>query len=235
MDMEELKKKLISCDFNFESKISEISKYIHGEIKDKFELIDKSIDQNSKGIRHQAAKHNLFENRVETIMKAGPGEAPVKRAEIDQEKLRYLDRKIAALTKDFETLNDSCKNRINEIFVDLNKKSSSQELGEIELKLYGKLDELMESLLKKFVNKDILKKNVKEIERHILYCYDCIMNLDKIKQDIEEDDGTVFSKKRLEGLSCASCGISPVRVYSGTQPTVTWDKMIGIFYYLISM
>ena len=225
-EMEELKKKLISCDFNFESKVSEISKYMHGELKDRFNLIDKCIDQNTKGIRHQAAKHNLFENKIETILKAGPGEAPVKRAEIDQEKLRYLERKIISLTKDFETLNDSVKGRVNEIFIDLNKKCSSQDLDEREVKLLGKLDELMESLIQKFVNKETVRKHVKEIERHILYWYDWIMNLDKIKQDIEEDDGTLFSKKKLEGLSWASCGTS-AKVYSGVHPTVTWDKMIG--------
>ena len=131
--------------------------------------MEKLIDQNAKNIRHNAAKQNLFENKVEGLLKSGPPEAPVKRADLDHDKLKYLDKRMASITKEFETLNESVKNRINEIFLDLNRKSTTADLDEKETKLYTKLDELMESLLKKFVNKDSLKKHYKEIERHILF------------------------------------------------------------------
>lgn len=121
MDIEELRKKIISCDFNFESKVSEISKFIHGDIQDKIATIDKNINQNAKNIRHNAAKQNLFENRVESLLKSPPTEAPVKRADLDQEKLKYLDKRMSSVTKEFEVLNESVKTRINEIFLDLNK------------------------------------------------------------------------------------------------------------------
>jgi hypothetical protein len=55
--------------------------------------------------------------------------------------------------------------------------------------------------------------------------------LDKIKKNIEHEDGTVFSKKKMPGMSCASCGNEPVEVYSGAKPNVPWGKLICKFYY----
>ena len=200
---------------------------LHGDVHEKISLIEKTIEQTIKNIRHQAAKQNLFENRIEGILKSTPSEAPLKKVDIDQDKLRYLDKRMGSLTKEFETLNESVKTRMNEIFIDLNKKSTIVEVEEKETKVYTKLDELMESLLKKFIHKEALKKHAKEIERHILFWYDWIMNIDKIKQDKEDDDGTMFSRKKIEGMSWASCGTPSVRVYNGIQPTISWDKMIG--------
>lgn len=42
---------------------------------------------------------------------------------------------------------------------------------------------------------------MKDLEKHIIYSYECIMKLDKIKKNIENEEGTVFSKKKLPGMS----------------------------------
>lgn len=60
---------------------------------------------------------------------------------------------------------------------------------------------ILNSLLKKFVNKETLKKQIAGVEKHIMYSYECIVNLDRIKKNIENEEGTVLSKKKLPGLS----------------------------------
>lgn len=68
-----------------------------------------------------------------------------------------IEKKCTTLCTEFESLTETVTKRINEVFSDLNRKSTVAEVEEKELKLYGKLDELMESLLKKFVNKEQCK------------------------------------------------------------------------------
>ena len=68
-----------------------------------------------------------------------------------------IEKKCTTLCTEFESLTETVTKRINEVFSDLNRKSTIAEVEEKELKLYGKLDELMESLLKKFVNKEQCK------------------------------------------------------------------------------
>jgi phosphopantetheinyl transferase (holo-ACP synthase) len=69
-------------------------------------------------------------------------------------------------------MKDNVSKRINEIFADLNRKSTITALEDAEIKLFKKLDELMESLLKKFVTKEKSARSLKELERHICHCYD---------------------------------------------------------------
>lgn len=87
----------------------------------------------------------------------------------------------------------------------------------------------MESLLKKFVTKDKSARNVRDLERHISYWYDWIMNLERMKKNVENEDGTVFARKKIQGLSCASWGTNPVNVFDSPQPNLPWGKMIATF------
>ena len=67
---------------------------------------------------------------------------------------------------------------------------------------------------------------MKDLEKHIIYSYECIMKLDKIKKNIENEEGTVFSKKKLPGMSWASWGTESVNTYAGVGLNLPWSKFL---------
>lgn len=180
-ELEDLKHKVANGDNNLDSRITQVSKTVDTDVKNKIKASEKSIIGITQLLKEMTARFNMFENRMEDFFKSTPSEAPVKRQEVDQERLRYLgklslftllrpcmkfhnstykmtiEKKCTTLCTEFESLTETVTKRINEVFSDLNRKSTVAEVEEKELKLYGKLDELMESLLKKFVNKEQCK------------------------------------------------------------------------------
>jgi hypothetical protein len=59
-------------------------------LKDRISVSEKAVSHFKKQFKEMNARFNFFDNRMEAIIKASPGEAPIKRHEIDQERLKYL-------------------------------------------------------------------------------------------------------------------------------------------------
>ena len=81
----------------------------------------------------------------------------------------YLEKKVSVMNEDFDKMKDNTSSRINEVMGDLNKKGTIKCIEGIESNVYKKLDELMESLLKKFMTKEKSSKLFKELERHVTH------------------------------------------------------------------
>lgn len=85
---------------------------------------------------------------MEGILKAPTDGGPIKRAEIDQERLRYLEKKCQALVQDFEKLDSKTQTRINEVICSVNKKVTEKDLEDKEFEILDKFDEFKEDFQK---------------------------------------------------------------------------------------
>jgi len=85
-----MKIQIRSTDFNFEAKVSQISKIISGDMSDKIVENHTTTNTHTKLLKEFSSKFKMLENRINGVFKVAPGETPIKRHEIDQERLKYL-------------------------------------------------------------------------------------------------------------------------------------------------
>ena len=91
-ELEDLKHKVANGDNNLDSRITQVSKTVDTDVKNKIKASEKSIIGITQLLKEMTARFNMFENRMEDFFKSTPSEAPVKRQEVDQERLRYLGK-----------------------------------------------------------------------------------------------------------------------------------------------
>ena len=66
-----------------------------------------------------------------------------------------------------------------------------------------KINEVVEALQKQFADKAETKKALKLLDRNLKNLYDLVMQ--KLQGKTDNEDDAMFTKKPLQGLSCASC------------------------------
>ncbi|CAI2361547.1 unnamed protein product [Moneuplotes crassus] len=225
--LDDLKNILKSQDMKAQKKFNEISDNIVDNLIKRINLQENKGFDHFKKIKELISRFNLFENKMEGILKAPTDGVPIKKAEIDQERLRYLEKKCQALVVDFEKLDAKTQNRINEVIASVNRKVTPRDLENKEFEILDKFDDFKEEFQKKFDTKT--KKQTNHLERHIGAIYSCIMKLDKIKKNIENEEGTVFSKIKIPNTSCASCGVESANTYAGAGINLPWSKLFPKF------
>ena len=100
---------------------------------------------------------------MEGILKSPNEGGPIKRHEIDQERLRYLgtfqviifhkEKKCQTLVQNFENLDTKTQNRINEAMASINIRMTKKDLENTEFEILDKMDDVKEELTKKIDGK----------------------------------------------------------------------------------
>lgn len=220
----------------------EISKYVDKEV-DRLERVVQSsvdgvkIDLDNLRREFEAFKNNDFkklQDRVTALEK--------RLKELAAQLARHIDEcqggNRGNNTADLEALQnlanrmDHVEQKINDnennfarwykdLKDELNQKVDISALHELEKLLLDRQNELTKALTKQFADKGETKKALKILERQMKNLFD--VYLSKGMNNNEED--AMFSKKPLQGLSCASCEKDLINMYGKRVEFMPWSKL----------
>jgi len=122
-----------------------------------------------------------------------------------------LEDALNKLTNDFGDHKDDTQRKFLHTQGELNNKASKDDLLDLENRLLDKIKEMIQALFNQFADKNETRKKIASLEKNIKNLYDLLMQ----RQDQNNDnaDDAMFTKKPLQGNSCASCEKNILNLY----------------------
>lgn len=197
-----------------QSKIDDIDKSVKSimnKMEDEVEalLIEriKPLEEDSKGhgdiILQITQRIQRMEVKIENITKSTNVQKS-KSDVIDQEKLKNAENNIKTLVRDIDQIKQDLSKKVEEIMKSIYFKCDKVDVNSLETKILDNLDDLVQSMYKKFSDKNETKENLIILDRQIKNLFDLLLNKEKQVEDsgknVEEDEAMIL-RKPLGGVS----------------------------------
>mmetsp|Transcript_31003 Transcript_31003/g.35401 ORF Transcript_31003/g.35401 Transcript_31003/m.35401 type:complete len:363 (-) Transcript_31003:467-1555(-) len=197
-----------------QSKIDDIDKSVKSimnKMEDEVEalLIEriKPLEEDSKGhgdiILQITQRIQRMEVKIENITKSTNVQKS-KSDVIDQEKLKNAENNIKTLVRDIDQIKQDLSKKVEEIMKSIYFKCDKVDVNSLETKILDNLDDLVQSMYKKFSDKNETKENLIILDRQIKNLFDLLLKKEKQVEDsgknVEEDEAMIL-RKPLGGVS----------------------------------
>lgn len=192
----------------------------------------KPIEEDSKGhgdiILQITQRIQRMEVKIENISKITTAQKG-KNDGLDQERLKNAEHTIKTLTKDVETLKKDHVKKMEELLKSIYFKCDKTELASLESKFLDNLEDLVQSMYKKFSDKAETTENLQILDKQIKNLFELVMSKERhveIEAKSKEEDEAMLSRKPLGGVSCASCSKKLVNLCNvQAAEYFSWSKL----------
>ena len=227
-NVEKLQSKIEDLDKSIKACINKTEDEIEALIIERI----KPIEEDSKGhgdiILQITQRIQRMEVKIESISKItaaqrGKGEG------LDQERLKAAENNIKNLAKEIEDTKKDFNKKNEEIIKSIYFKCDKTDVASLEAKFLDNLDDLIQSMYKKFSDKTETNENLQILDKQLKNLFELVINKERqVENEIKnnEEDEVMMSRKPLGGISCASCSrkVTNLCQLQATEH-FTWSKL----------
>lgn len=222
-----------------QSRIEDVDKALKTTINNHEEEIEsliieriKPIEEDSKGhgdiILQITQRISRMEVKIENINKIALAQKN-KNDGLDQEKLKNLELSLKSVTRDIDLVKRDHARKVEEIMKSIYFKCDKTDVASLETKFLDNLEDLVQSMYKKFSDKAETTENLKILDKQIKNLFELVVAKEKaVETEIKskDEDEAMLTRKPLGGLSCASCS-KKVTNLCNLQATeyFSWSKL----------
>ncbi|CDW80316.1 UNKNOWN [Stylonychia lemnae] len=180
-------------------------------LRNRMEYVESVLSQYKKTINELNKKLDDFMN-----------EANKKLGAVDESVIRRLQDELNRLRNEFIGYRDDNDNNIKNIFEQLLNKADKDELQKLENRIMEKLNEMLQKFLGMFADKKDTVKRLTNLEKNVKTIFDLMMSKNSPRQN---EDDAMFTKKPLNGLTCASCERNIINLSGQIADYHPWKKL----------
>ncbi|CAI2384200.1 unnamed protein product [Moneuplotes crassus] len=212
---------------NLEEKVEDLRNHCNQSLRD-IEKTLEALNSELKGTNKDVSdlkddllklmqKINKLEHKVNALAdQKQNSDTPVAvQTGADADKLEDLRKQLNELRNDYRNFKNEVLNQFNNVNNELDRKANLEDLENLKKLLKNKLEDLEKAL----------NKTKNDLKRALRILNDKIARGAEASQPKEDRDDAMFSKKPLQGVSCASCDKNVVNLQGLPADFYNWKKL----------